>query len=210
MKNIVHRFPVLCFRFPALCLSVLATIWLSGCSATPSPNDVGAPSSDPGGATGDAPASDGPQSSGPQSSGPAAPDFSLPTLDGGEKRLSEHKGEVVLIDFWATTCDPCMVELPHLVRIYKAHKDKGFTVLAVSLDGPESRAQVNSVVHDKDMIFPVLLDEETSVSPKFNPKNELPFAVLVNRKGQIVHQRGGYKAGDEVELEAEIVKLLAE
>jgi peroxiredoxin len=190
--------------------SLAAAIWLAGCGpasgASPGAAD---PISDSGGPS-DADAAGAPASGDPVSSGPAAPDFSLPTLEGGDKRLSDHKGEVVLIDFWSTTCDPCMIELPHLVRIYKEHKDKGFTVLAVSLDGPESRAQVNAVVHDKDMIFPVLLDEETSVSPKFNPKNELPFAVLVNRRGEIVHQRGGYKAGDEAELEEQIVKLLAE
>src|SRR5205809_7811112 len=71
--------------------------------------------------------------------GASAPDFALPALDGKTVRLSEYRGKsVVLIDFWSTTCDPCMVEMPHLVELYKKHKDEGFVVLAVSLDGPES------------------------------------------------------------------------
>jgi peroxiredoxin len=146
--------------------------------------------------------------SGPGSASPA-PDFSLPSLDGKTVRLSDFSGKsVVLIDFWSTTCDPCMVEMPHLVELYKKHKDKGFVVLAVSLDGPESRAQVSSVAHDKEMIFPVLLDEETTVVTKFNPKRELPFSVLIGKNGSILRKRGGYQPGDEKALAQEIEKAM--
>lgn len=190
------------FRIAPLFLSALVAC---GGAASPEPTT---PEADPGGGNETSPEA---APSGELSSGPKAPDFSLPTLDGDEVRLSDHLGkDVVLIDFWSTTCDPCMVEMPHLVKMYKKHKDRGFVVLAVSLDGPETRAQVNTVVHDKDMIFPILLDEETEVVGKFNPKNELPYAVLINRRGEIVHQRGGYTPGDEVGLESEIEKILAE
>jgi len=143
-------------------------------------------------------------------SGGTAQDFSLPTLDGKTARLSDYAGKVVLIDFWSTTCDPCLAEMPHLVDMYKKHKEKGFVVLAVSLDGPESRAQVSSVVHDKEMIFPVLLDEETTVTARFNPKRELPFQVLVSKSGSILRKRGGYQPGDEKALEQEVEKALGE
>jgi peroxiredoxin len=145
------------------------------------------------------------------SSGPKAPDFTLPSLDGKTVRLSDYLGKsVVLIDFWSTTCDPCMVEMPHLVELYKQHKEKGFVVLAISLDGPESRAQVSSVAHDKEMIFPVLLDEETTVVARYNPKRELPFAVVIGKDGSILHKRGGYNPGDEKSLTAQVEKALAE
>lgn len=146
----------------------------------------------------------------PGASAAPAPDFSLPTLDGKTARLSDYSGKVVLIDFWSTTCDPCLAEMPHLVDLYKKHKDKGFVVLAVSLDGPESRAQVSSVAHDREMIFPVLLDEETTVTARYNPKRELPFSVIVGKNGAIVRKRGGYQPGDEAALEAEVVKALGE
>lgn len=146
--------------------------------------------------------------SGARASSPA-PDFSLPTLDGKTVRLSDYAGKsVVLIDFWSTTCDPCLAEMPHLVELYKKHRDRGFVVLAVSLDGPESRAQVSSTVHDKGMIFPVLLDEETTVTARYNPKRELPFSVLIGRDGSILHKRGGYQPGDEAVLAQEIEKAL--
>jgi peroxiredoxin len=143
--------------------------------------------------------------------GAAAPDFTLPALDGKQVRLSEYRGNsVVLIDFWSTTCDPCMIEMPHLVELYKKHKDKGFVVLAVSADGPESRAQVSSVARSKEMIFPVLLDEETVVTARYNPKRELPFTVLIGKDGSIIHKRNGYTAGDEKTLAAEVEKALAD
>src|SRR4029079_13212501 len=100
-----------------------------------------------------------------------APDFTLPSVDGRTVHLSDYLGkQVVLIDFWSTTCDPCMAEMPHLVDLYKANKDRGFVVLAISLDVPESRAQVNATVHDRGMVFPVLLDQETTVVARYNPK----------------------------------------
>lgn len=142
--------------------------------------------------------------------GGGAPDFSLPTLDGKTVTLSDYIGKsVVLIDFWSTTCDPCMMEMPHLVELYEKHKAQGFVVLAISLDGPESRAMVGSVAHDKGMVFPVLLDEETTVVGRYNPKREMPFAVVIDRSGSIVHKRGGYTAGDEKTLAAEVEKALA-
>ena len=78
------------------------------------------------------------------------------------------------------------------------------------LDGPESRAQVSSVAHDKEMIFPVLLDEETTVVARYNPKRELPFAVVIGKDGSILHKRGGYNPGDEKSLTAQVEKALAE
>lgn len=141
----------------------------------------------------------------------SAPDFSLQSTDGTTVRLSDYLGKsVVLIDFWSTTCDPCMVEMPHLVDLYKANKKRGFVVLAISLDGPESLADVNRVVHDKDMVFPVLLDQETSVVARYNPKKEMPYAVLIDRKGSIVMRRAGYQPGDEKIVTAEVEKALAQ
>jgi peroxiredoxin len=151
----------------------------------------------------------GSSSGGPGAVTPSAMDFALQSTDGKTVHLSDYLGkDVVLIDFWSTTCDPCMVEMPHLVDLYKTHKDKGFVVLAVSLDGPESLADVNRVVHDKDMVFPVLLDQETTVVSRFNPKKEMPFAVLIDRSGKIIHKKPGYQPGDEKTLAQEVEKAL--
>lgn len=139
----------------------------------------------------------------------AAPDFSLKSTDDRMVHLSDYLGKnVVLIDFWSTTCNPCMAEMPYIVDLYKAKKDKGFVVLAISLDGPESLADVKRVMKDKGMIFPVLLDEETTVVSRYNPKKDMPFAVLIDRGGNIVHKKPGYTPGDEKVLAEEVEKAL--
>ena len=151
----------------------------------------------------------GPEAPGAQSAQAVAPDFSLKSTEGRTVHLSDYLGKsVVLIDFWSTTCDPCLAEMPHLVDLYKAKKDKGFVVLAVSLDGPESLADVNRVVHDKGMVFPVLLDQETTVVARYNPKREMPFSVLIDKSGSIVQKKAGYAPGDERLLAAEVDKAL--
>jgi peroxiredoxin len=141
--------------------------------------------------------------------GASAPDFSLQSTEGRTVRLSDYLGKnVVLIDFWSTTCDPCMAEMPHLVELYNKNKSKGFVVLAVSLDGPESLAEVNRVVHDKGMVFPVLLDQETTVVARYNPKREMPFSVLIDKTGAIVKKRAGYTPGEEKGVAADVEQAL--
>ncbi len=141
--------------------------------------------------------------------GPKAPDFTLPAIDGSQVSLADFHGKkVVVLDFWSTTCDPCMAEMPHLVDLYKRYKDRGLVVLAISLDGPESLAQVNSVVHDKGMIFPVLLDAETEVVNKYDPKKEMPYSAVVAKNGVITMKHGAYNEGDEKLIEAAVAKLI--
>ncbi len=189
-------------------------VLLAACSSTPSGNTPAGETATTGGTDTAAPTAGSTgtptETATPVvSNGPKAPDFTLPSLDGSNVSLSDYVGKkVVLIDFWSTTCDPCMVEMPHLVELYKKYKDKGFIVLAVTLDGPESRAQVSSVVHDKGMIFPVLLDEETTVVSRYNPKKEMPFSVVIDKGGGIVSKHGGYTPGDEKKLEETLAKLM--
>jgi peroxiredoxin len=184
----------------ALALSLTACGGGQGTTNTP----TGGGSSETSGTTGSGETS----SSSSGGSKGSAPDFTLPSLDGKNVSLSDYKGKVVLIDFWSTTCDPCLVEMPHLVSMYEKYKGKGFVILAVSLDGPETRSQVSTVVHDKKMSFPVLLDEETSVVARYNPKRDMPFSVLVDKSGNIVKKTSGYNPGDEEKLAAEVEKLL--
>ena len=132
------------------------------------------------------------------SSGPKAPDFTLPTLDGDSISLSDYKGDkVVLIDFWSTTCDPCLAEMPELIKLYEQKKAQGFEILAISTDGPETRSNVGATASKVKMSFPVLLDEETEVMDRYNPKGELPYTVVVDRGGSIVLKRASYQPGDE-------------
>jgi peroxiredoxin len=126
----------------------------------------------------------------------------LPSLDGKKVRLSDYLGKkVILLDFWHTTCHPCIQELPELVKLHRKYAAQGFVVLGITTDGPETRADVTSVVRDNSIDFPILLDEETAVQDRYNPKGELPFTVLINRSGAIVLKRASYQAGDEKSMQ---------
>jgi peroxiredoxin len=143
-------------------------------------------------------------------SGNKPPDFELSTIQGDTVRLSDHLGkDVVLIDFWATFCDPCMAAMPHLDSLYKKHKDEGFVVLGVSIDGPDSVAQVKSTVTKLGVTFPILLDQETRVVALYNPKTSAPYSVLIGRDGGIITKKEGYTTGDSSAVDKDVEAALA-
>ena len=152
-------------------------------------------------------ASSGPGAKSPESS---AQDFTTRDADGNTVRLSDHLGKkVIVLDFWATTCQPCLAQFPHLNRIYASHKDKGLVVLAVSMDGPDTVANVPAYAKRNSLAFPVLLDEDSRIATVYNPKKSEPYVVLIDKTGKIVRAREGYNPGDEKPLEEDIVKVLA-
>ncbi len=139
------------------------------------------------------------------------PDFELSTVDGRSERLSEHLGkEVVLLDFWATFCEPCLAGMPHLDALYRRHKSEGFVVLGIDIDGPESIAQVKTAVSKLGVSFPILLDQETRVVALYNPKTSAPYSVLIGRNGRILRKQEGYTTGGASDVEPDIVAALAE
>jgi peroxiredoxin len=161
-------------------------------------------------ACGGAPAG-GASAESPSSSGGTPPDFQLETLTGETARLSDHFGkDVVLVDFWATFCEPCLASMPHLDALYKKYKDKGFVVLGVSIDGPDSVAQVRNEVQKLGVTFPILLDQETRVVALYNPKTRAPYSVLIGRNGRVRQKREGYTTGSASALEADVVAALKE
>ena len=140
----------------------------------------------------------------------SAPDFSLQDLDGNEFTLSEHVGRrVVLLNFWATWCDPCLVEMPHLDRMSRDYGDAGLQVVCIAIDGPDTVADVRSEIRRHDYSFTVLLDTETEVKSLYNPRGDAPFSVLIDRSGSIVWSREGYRPGHMQELEDRLRELLA-
>lgn len=139
-----------------------------------------------------------------------APDFSLRDINGQTVTLSEHKGQTVLLSFWATWCGPCKVEMPHLHELYKEKKDQGFTVLSISSDDARSASQVKPYIKKMGYTFPVLLDKESEVTGAYNPLKTLPYTVIINRQGEIAHKHSGYNPGDEVEIKRLVEEELAD
>jgi len=140
----------------------------------------------------------------------APPDFELSTTDGKSERLSDHLGkEVVLLDFWATFCEPCLAGMPHLDALYREHHAQGFTVLGISIDGPDSVAQVKTTVNKLGISFPILLDQETRVVALYNPKTSAPYSVLIGRDGRILKKQEGYTTGNAAVLDRDVADALA-
>jgi len=139
---------------------------------------------------------------------PQAPGFSLKDLDGQRVALDDLLGRgPILIDFWATWCKPCIKELPHLDDLYQKFRERGFQLVAISEDSPRSLSKVKSFVAGNRYEFLVLLDENSTVQRKFNFR-ALPYTVLLDRDGHMVHSRMGYRPGDERVLEEKLLALL--
>jgi len=141
--------------------------------------------------------------------GAVATDFTTRDVDGNTFRLSDHLGKkVILIDFWATWCQPCTAEFPHLQKMYDEQKSKGFVIVAVSMDGSDSIAEVPSFAHRNNVTFPVVLDEDSHIASIYNPRKSAPLSVLIDRAGHVVTVREGYNPGDEELIAADVKKLV--
>jgi peroxiredoxin len=130
--------------------------------------------------------------------GQPAPDFTLGTLGGGEAGLSDFRGQPMLINFWATWCGPCRVEMPEIVRAYEAHSGAGFTVLAVNLTDQDTLEDVQAFVEEFDMTFPVLLDTRGEV-PRLYGLLGLPMSIFVDREGRIARIYIGLMSGEQID-----------
>lgn len=139
--------------------------------------------------------------------GDKATNFTVRDLNGKYVRLSDFSKQVVLMNFWATWCKPCLVELKHLQKLYDKYKAKGFVVLAVSMDGPETQAKVKPFVRRYKMTFPVVIDKETRVVKLYNPKHSAPYSVLL-KQGRVVKRREGFQLSDLPAIEKEIKEQL--
>jgi thiol-disulfide isomerase/thioredoxin len=136
--------------------------------------------------------------------------FRLKDLSGKQVQLSDFAGKVVVVNFWATWCVPCIQELPHLDKLQARYGKDGLVVLAVTIDGPETFSRVRSVVQRRKWKMPVLLDQDGSVAGLLNPRGTNPYTMFVDRGGRLARDHEGYSSGDEVQHEATIKALLAE
>ena len=110
---------------------------------------------------------------GSASAGEPAPDFSLRDINGKEVSLSSYKGKVVLVNFWATWCGPCKLEMPHLDKMDRDLEAKGFEVISISTDDARAASKVKPLIKRGGYGFTVLLDKDTSVVSQYNPAKTL-------------------------------------
>ena len=137
-----------------------------------------------------------------------APDFTLPASGGEQVMLSGLRGQVVMINFWATWCGPCRQEMPHLEALHQRYKDLGFTLLGINVEDDPAGARKWLDEHAQ-VTFPILFDARNEVS-KLYEVVAMPSTVIVDRNGTIRHVHHGYQAGYEHEYQTQIRALLRE
>ena len=143
----------------------------------------------------------------PDLRGKRAPDFSLRTVEGKKVSLSDYKGKAVLINFWATWCAPCKIEMPWLVALHSQYAPQGFEILGVSEDDADTpRAKLAKFGQEQGLNYPLLVGDD-AVSRKYGGVEFLPTSYFVGRDGKIVAETAGLVSKDEVE--ASIKKALA-
>lgn len=136
--------------------------------------------------------------------GQLAPDFSLKSLDGKTYKLSDLKGKVVLLDFWATWCPPCREELPIIEKLHKEFSGKGLVVLGIN---NEDKATIQQFIKQQKLTFPTLLDSQDIASRAYKVE-AIPRVILIDKEGKIVKDITGYDPENEKILRELIEKLL--
>jgi peroxiredoxin len=136
-----------------------------------------------------------------------APTFTLVARGGQEVSLAQYKGQVVMLNFWASWCGPCRQEMPLLESIYKKYNKMGFTLLGVNVE-PDSQA-ANEWLKATPVSFPILYDKDSKVSKLYDVAG-MPSTVIIDRSGKLRMLHRGYKPGDENEYLDSIRALIRE
>jgi peroxiredoxin len=139
----------------------------------------------------------------------ASATFAVTDIDGHRFALADHLGrDVVLLSFWGTFCEPCKTEMPYLQRMHERWAKDGLAVLSVSLDGPETWAEVAPYIKSNGYTFPVAIDQDSTIAVAWNPRAAAPFTVLIGRDGRIARTIEGFQLSEAARLEAEVERLL--
>lgn len=137
----------------------------------------------------------------------AAPEFRLANRAGGQVALSELRGQVVMINFWASWCGPCRQEFPALDEMYRKYKPMGFTLVGINVESEKSDAE--RFLSQQQVSFPILFDPDNKVSGSYGVR-AMPTTVLVDRRGRLRWQHMAYKPGDEAKYIEQIRAALRE
>lgn len=143
----------------------------------------------------------------PVSANAPAADFTLASLKDGNLKLSEQRGDVIMLNFWASWCGPCREEMPLLNDLHARYESVGFKVWGVNVDANREDAQ--AMLNKIPVEFPVLFDAESNVSRLFGVE-AMPSSVFIDRDGKVRYVHKGYRSGDEAEYKKIIKELIRE
>lgn len=136
-----------------------------------------------------------------------APEFTLANRAGGQLSLSGLRGQVVMINFWASWCGPCRQEFPALDEMYRRYKPMGFTLVGINVESEQADAE--RFLGARPVSFPILFDPDNTVSDRYGV-SAMPTTVLVDRQGRLRWQHQAYKPGDEAKYIEQVRAMLRE
>lgn len=125
----------------------------------------------------------------PKKQANAAYDFSLKTTGGKTVKLSDFKGKVVILNFWATWCPPCKAEIPSFIGMYKKYEKDGLVIVGVAVDDP---AKVAQFVKDNGVNYPVVIADQTTVTA-YGGIRGIPTTFVIDKNGSIIRNYTGYR-----------------
>jgi peroxiredoxin len=137
--------------------------------------------------------------------GALAPDFTLSSLDGVKVRLSDYRGKAVLLNFWATWCAPCKIEMPWFVELQKQYGPAGLQILGVAMDDA-SPEEIAKFTKEMGINYPVLLGKDT-VGDAYGGVEFLPYSFYIDRNGKVLDVAYGFKGRSEIE--DDVKKIIA-
>lgn len=138
--------------------------------------------------------------------GKPAPAFTLATLDGKKVSLADYKGRPVLVNFWATWCAPCKIEMPWFEELHKQYAAQGFEILGLTADADAGNAVISKTAQKIGVTYPILLATD-KIEDAYGGIDYLPMSFYVDRNGKVVEATGGLSSKDEIE--ANIKKTIA-
>ena len=131
-------------------------------------------------------------------------DFTLKDINGGTVSLADFKGKVIILDFFATWCPPCLKEVPHFIALHDKYKDKGAMVIGISVDFMDAKG-LRIFANEQKVNYPVLLNSGT-VTKDYGPIQSIPTTVVLDKEGKIARRYIGYR--EQSVFEADIQELL--
>jgi thiol-disulfide isomerase/thioredoxin len=137
-----------------------------------------------------------------------APDLKLTDLNGNTFKLSDYRGKVIILNFWALWCPPCQIEIPHLVSLYDKYKDNGLVILGIAINSGNDK-KIKEKVNEWGIDYPVINgDEFPSVGRNFWEVRAIPNSYIINQEGKFFKNYVGFSTTTPIELEKDIKTLL--
>ena len=137
------------------------------------------------------------QGGGANLQGQLAPDFSLAALDGTMMKLSDYRGKAVLLNFWATWCEPCKIEMPWFVELQTKYGPQGFQILGVAMDDATNK-EISDFAKKMSVNYPIMIGKE-AVGNQYGGLPFLPSTFYIDREGKVVDRVYGLKSKSEIE-----------